>query len=173
MTKPMTNLKQILIGKPLKNTALKDEKYNVLWGLPILSSDAISSVAYAGEAILLVLVPALAVGAFRQLTFVSMAIIGLLLILTFSYRQTIASYPNGGGSYIVASDNLGKIPGVLAGSALAIDYVLTVAVSIASGTDAIISAVPVLLNHRVLVSLLILAIVFIGNLRGLRESSRL
>lgn len=86
---------------------------------------------------------------------VSVAIIGLLMLLTFSYRQTIESYPNGGGAYIVAKENLGIIPGVLAGAALSVDYILTVAVSISAGTSAIISAFPHLESHRVIICLLI------------------
>lgn len=167
----MSWFKRFLIGKPLENTALQHEKYSVFWGLPILSSDAISSVAYATEEILLVLVPAIGLLAYHQLTYVSGAIIMLLLILTFSYRQTIHNYPNGGGAYIVASDNLGVYAGVLAGSSLAIDYVLTVAVSISAGVAAITSAFPLLFEFRVEICLAILILLYIGNLRGIRESS--
>ena len=115
----MSWLKRFLIGKPLENEALKDEKYSVFWGLPILSSDAISSVAYATEEILIVLVPAVGILAFKPLIGIAWAIVGLLAILTFSYRQTILAYPNGGGAYIIASDNLGPYAGVAAGAALA------------------------------------------------------
>jgi amino acid transporter len=167
----MGSLKKILIGRPLKSQALEQEKYNVFWGLPILSSDAISSVAYATEEILLVLVPVIGLLAYRELTWISGAIILLLAILTFSYRQTIQSYPNGGGAYIVASDNLGTYAGVAAGSSLAIDYILTAAVSISAGTAAITSAFPALFHYRVEICLVILALLYIGNLRGLRESA--
>ena len=166
-------LKRVVIGRPLENEALKHEKYTVFWGLPILSSDAISSVAYATEEILLVLVPAIGLLSYHYLTFVSGAIILLLAILTFSYRQTIQSYPCGGGAYIVASDNLGIYAGVAAGSALAIDYILTVAVSISSGVFNIASAFPFLLKHQVEVALVVLLLIFIGNLRGIRESAKL
>ena len=169
----MNWLKRFLIGKPLDNEALKNEKYSVFWGLPILSSDAISSVAYATEEILIVLVPAVGLLAFGPLIGISWAIIGLLAILTFSYRQTIQAYPCGGGAYIVASDNLGPYAGVAAGSALAIDYILTVAVSISSGVFNIASAFPFLLKHQVATALIILFIIFIGNLRGIRESAKL
>ncbi len=169
----MSWLKRILIGKPLENEALKDEKYSVFWGLPILASDPISSVAYATEEILLVLVPAIGVLAFHPLTWISGAIILLLAILTFSYRQTIRAYPNGGGAYVVASDNLGKYAGVAAGSALAFDYILTVAVSIAAGTAAITALFPPLYHHRVAICLVLLVLLFIGNLRGIRESSKI
>jgi amino acid transporter len=168
-----SSIKRFLIGRPLKNESIGDQKYSVIWGLPILASDAISSIAYASEEILLVLVPAVGILAFAQLTYISAAIIGLLLILTFSYRQTIQTYPNGGGAYIVASDNLGVIPGITAGASLAVDYILTVAVSISSGTAAITSAFPKLLPFTVPICLLILALIMIGNLRGIKESSRM
>ncbi|HBE79539.1 MAG TPA: amino acid permease [Firmicutes bacterium] len=169
----MNWLKRFLIGKPLENEALKHEKYSVFWGLPILASDPISSVAYATEEILLVLVPAIGVLAFHPLTWISGAIVMLLAILTFSYRQTIKAYPSGGGAYIVASDNLGQYAGVIAGSALALDYILTVAVSIAAGTAAITALFPALFQHRVAICLVILVFLFIGNLRGIRESAKI
>ncbi|HEX7714646.1 MAG TPA: APC family permease [Bacillota bacterium] len=169
----MSWLKRLLIGKPLENEALSSEKYSIFWGLPILSSDAISSVAYATEEILIVLVPAVGILAFAPLTGISWAIIGLLAILTFSYRQTIQAYPNGGGAYIVASENLGPYAGVAAGAALAIDYTLTVAVSISSGVFNIASAFPFLLKYQVLVALIILGLIFIGNMRGIRESAKI
>ena len=166
-------LKRLLIGKPLENEALTEEKYSVFWGLPILASDSISSVAYATEEILLVLVPAVGALAFHPLIGISGAIVMLLAILTFSYRQTIHAYPSGGGAYIVASDNLGKYAGVIAGSALALDYILTVAVSIAAGTAAITSVFPALFHHRVMICLIILGLLFLGNLRGIRESAKI
>ncbi len=168
-----TRIKALFIGKPLENEAIGVQKYNVLFGLPILASDSISSVAYASEEILIVLIPAIGALAYRELGFISGAIILLLLILTFSYRQTIQAYPNGGGSYIVASDNLGKVAGVTAGASLAVDYILTVAVSISSGTAAITSAFPGLFPYRVVICVGILALIMLGNLRGIRESSRL
>lgn len=166
-------LQRILIGKPLDSETIDEQKYTVLSGIPILSSDAISSVAYAVEEILLVLVPAIGILAYGKLTFISLAIIGLLVLLTFSYRQTIDHYPNGGGAYIVAKDNLGAIPGVTAGSALLVDYVLTVAVSISSGTAAITSAFPELFRYRVEICLILILLLMLGNLRGVRESSQL
>lgn len=169
----MSWIKRFLIGKPLENEALSSEKYSVFWGLPILSSDAISSVAYATEEILVVLVPVVGILAFKPLAEISWAIIGLLAILTFSYRQTIEAYPNGGGAYIVASENLGPYAGVAAGAALAIDYTLTVAVSISSGVFNIASAFPFLLNYQVLAALVILGILFLGNMRGIRESAKI
>jgi amino acid transporter len=166
-------LREILIGKTLKTEELEGEKLNVLWGLPILSSDAISSVAYAGEEILIVLIGVIGFMAYKYMFYASLCIVVLLFILVFSYRQTIDSYPNGGGSYIVAKDNLGTIPGLTAGASLTVDYVLTVAVSICAGTAAITSAMPSLLEHKVSIALAMLLIITIGNLRGVKESSKL
>lgn len=167
------NLKRLLIGKPLKNEDIDDQKYGVLFGLPILASDSISSVAYATEEILLVLVPAIGILAYGRMGFIAAAIIGLLVILTFSYRQTISCYPNGGGAFNVATDNLGKTAGITAGAALAVDYVLTVSVSISSGTAAITSAFPQLLPFTIPICLCILLVIMVGNLRGLKESSQI
>lgn len=169
----LKNLKRLIIGSPLKNEAENSEKLGVLWGLPILSSDAISSVAYAGQEVLLVLIPAIGLLAYRQMTYISSAIVILLFILVLSYRQTIDSYPNGGGAYIVAKDNLGVIAGVIAGASLTIGYILTVAVSISSGVQQITSAFIVLKPYTVLICVLIVLLLTIGNLRGVRESSRL
>lgn len=168
-----SKLKKMLIGKPLKNEELTGEKFNVLWGLPILSSDAISSVAYAGEEILWVLIPVIGALAYKQMFYIALSIVALLIILVFSYRQTIDSYPNGGGSYIVAKDNLGDNWGLTAGASLLIDYILTVAVSVCAGTAAITSAIPSLMQYSVLISVAIVAFMTIGNLRGMKESSRI
>ncbi|MCX7749592.1 MAG: APC family permease [Clostridia bacterium] len=166
-------MKRLLIGRPLKNEALQGEKFGVLWGLPILSSDAISSVAYAGQEILLVLFPVIGMASFKQLSYISIAIIALLIILTLSYRQTIDKYPNGGGAFIVAKENIGVIAGVIAGSALSIGYILTVAVSIAAGVDQITSAFSQLEPYRVLLCLIIITLMTIGNLRGIKESAKI
>ncbi|NMM61247.1 APC family permease [Clostridium sp. P21] len=166
-------LGKFLIGKTLKTDELKNEKFNVFWGLPILSSDAISSVAYAGEAILLILISTMGAASYKYMFYATLCIVILMFILVFSYRQTIDSYPDGGGSYIVAKDNLGTIPGLVAGAALSIDYVLTVAVSTCAGTAAITSAVPSLIQHKVLITIALIIIMTIGNLRGIRESSRI
>ncbi len=167
------SLKRYLIGKPLKNEQLSGERFGVLWGLPILSSDAISSVAYAGQEILIVLLPAVGMLAFRQLTFISAAIIALLAILMLSYRQTIDAYPNGGGAFVVAKENIGLIAGVTAGSALSIGYVMTVAVSIASGVDQIVSAFEPLRPLKVQLTVLVILLMALGNLRGLKESAKI
>lgn len=166
-------LKRLLIGSPLKNEAMDEEKYGILWGLPILASDAISSVAYAGQEILIVLLPAIGVLAYGQLTLLSSAIIGLLILLTLSYRQTIENYPNGGGAYIVAKDNLGILAGVTAGAALSVDYILTVAVSVSSGVEQVTSAFAPLRPYTVPISVFMVLLLMVGNLRGIRESSRI
>jgi amino acid transporter len=166
-------IQSLFIGKALKTTELEAEKFSVLWGLPILSSDAISSVAYASEEILMVLIPILGIAAYKPMLYIALAITVLLLILVFSYRQTIDQYPNGGGSYIVASENIGKIPGLVAASSLTIDYMLTIAVSTCAGTAAITSAFPSLLPHKVLITILLIALLTIGNLRGMGDSSKL
>ncbi len=167
----MHKLKNILLGRSLKSTEETSEKFNILWGLPILSSDAISSVSYACEEILMVLIPLLGIAAYKPLLGSALAIITLLFILVFSYRQTIDNYPNGGGSYSVASDNLGRIPGLIAAASLSIDYVLTVAVSASSGVAAITSAFPALIPYKVGLALVIILFLTLGNLRGIRESS--
>lgn len=166
-------LKSLLIGKALKTEELSHEKFNVIWGLPVLSSDAISSVAYAGEEILWVLVPILGAAAYKNMFYAALAIVLLLFILVFSYRQTINSYPNGGGSYIVSKDNLGTIPSLVAASALTIDYILTVAVSTSAGASAITSAFPKLLPYKIGITLIFIAILTVGNLRGIKDSSKL
>ncbi|MEY7999055.1 APC family permease [Clostridium sp. Mt-5] len=168
----VSKLGRLLIGKSLKTNELKSEKFNVFWGLPVLSSDAISSVAYAGEEILWVLIPVLGVMSYKYMFYSALCIVFLMILVTLSYRQTIDAYPQGGGSYIVAKDNLGTIPGLVAGASLTIGYVLTVAVSTSAGTAAIISAIPALLSYRVVITLLFIFIITIGNLRGLRESSK-
>lgn len=166
-------IKRLFIGKILRTDQLSHEKFNVFWGMPILSSDTISSVAYASEEILYVLLPVIGLMAYQQMFYVAMAIILLLCMLVFSYRQTIDNYPCGGGSYIVAMDNLGVLPGLTAAATLSIDYILTVAVSTSAGTAAITSAFPSLLEHKVAITLLLILILTIGNLRGIHDSSRL
>ena len=164
-------IKTFLVGNALKDTDLSTEKFSVKWGLPIYSSDAISSVAYAGEEMLIVLVPALFMGAYKYYILCIAAILFLLVILAISYSQTIDAYPNGGGAYGVATENLGKIPGLIAGAALIIGYILTVAASSAAATAAIYSAFPVLQPYRVFIALGIIALLTWGNLRGMRESA--
>lgn len=162
-----------ILGERLVNTQLGEEKYNVFWGMPILASDAISSVAYAVDEMLIMLVPVIGAASYIWMPRITAAIILLLFILVFSYRQTVAAYPNGGGAYIVASDNLGRLPGLIAGASLAVDYILTVSVSICAGAAAITSAFPALYHDRVLISLVLVVLMVVGNLRGVKESSRI
>ena len=159
------------LGRRLEDTELSEEKFNVLWGIPIFASDAISSVSYAGEEILLVLIPVLAMASFRYFLPIVAAIICLLAILVFCYRQTIEAYPEGGGAYIVASDNLGEKIGLIAGGSLIMDYILTVAVSSCAGAAAITSAFPSMLPYKALLAFLIICLLTWGNLRGIRDSS--
>ncbi len=165
-----SKLKRILIGRPMKSTEIEGEKLSKLKALAVLSSDALSSVAYGTEQILIVLMAA----GFSALWYsipISFAVLGLLLILILSYRQTIFSYPTGGGAYIVAMDNLGRSTGLLAGGSLLVDYILTVAVSSSAGTDAITSAFPMLHDQRVLIALLMITLLTMMNLRGVTESA--
>lgn len=165
--------KKFIMGKRLSSSAIKDEKFSILFGLAILASDAVSSVAYAVEAILLVLIPALGAGAYGVLLGISGGIIGLLVLLVISYRQTINAYPGGGGAYTVASENLGILPGLFAGASLSVDYILTAAISTTAGTDAITSAFPIFYPFRIAVSLGFLLLITVVNLRGLKESSKI
>lgn len=168
-----SNAKRMLLGEKLPTDKLADEKFNVFWGLPLLASDAISSVAYAVDEILWVLVPAIGVASFLWSPKVALSIIGLLVVLTISYRQIVSAYPNGGGAYIVAKENLRTEYGLIVGASLSVDYILTVAVSISAGTAAVTSAFPFLFTHRVSIALFFIALITIGNLRGVKESSKL
>lgn len=163
-------MKRLLIGRPMKNSELEGEKLSKLKALAVLSSDALSSVAYGTEQILIVLMAVGAAAAWYSIP-ISLAVLGLLVILIFSYRQTIYSYPSGGGAYIVAKDNIGLSSGLLAGGSLLVDYILTVAVSSSAGTDAITSAFPVLHDYRVLIALTMILLLTILNLRGITESA--
>src|SRR2546426_1054329 len=165
-----TALKRALIGPPLATTQLLHERISKLKGLAVFSSDALSSTAYATEEILIVLVMAGAAAVGLALP-VAIAISAVLAIVAFSYYQTIHAYPSGGGAYIVAHDNLGVWPGLVAAAALLIDYVLTVSVSVAAGIAAVTSAVPTLFHMRVSLALLAIALVAMINLRGVRESA--
>ncbi|HSD12341.1 MAG TPA: APC family permease [Patescibacteria group bacterium] len=165
-------LKRILVGRPLKSAQSEIERLTKKAALAIFSSDALSSVAYATEEILLVLVAAGTYGLRYSLP-VASAIVVLLVIVVASYRQTIRAYPSGGGAYIVAKDNLGHIPGLVAGASLLVDYILTVAVSISAGVAAVTSAFPSLYPERVTIAIAFLGLITIGNLRGVRESAKL
>ncbi|MFR5264383.1 APC family permease [Clostridium sp.] len=165
------NISNLLLGKSLKNDDVKESKLNVLWGLPILASDAISSVAYAGSAILLVLLPVAGLYSYKYMLYVSVMILFLMFLLIFSYKQVIDCYPEGGGAYIVAKDNLGPKASLTAAAALMVDYILTVAVSGTAGTEAITSAIPQLLPYKVLITVILIVLLTIGNLRGIKEAS--
>lgn len=166
-----TWLRRLLFGSPLPTWRAVHERLPKVLALPILASDAISSVAYASEEILLILVLAsVAVLHSPLVVCISAAIVALLAIVVTSYRQTIHAYPAGGGAYVVAKENLGDRAGLTAGAALTIDYVLTVAVSIASGVAAVISAWPFLAPYRVELCVGFIAFIALGNLRGARES---
>lgn len=162
----------ILLGEPLANEQSSSEKYNVPFGLAIMASDAISSVAYAAQEILFVLI-VLGAAAYQWLTWTSFMIIGLLVILTISYIQIIKAYPQGGGAYKVAKENLGTRSGLSAGAGLIISYILTVAVSASAGADAIISAFSSLSEYRVIFVVIIIIVLTILNLRGISESSKI
>jgi amino acid transporter len=159
----------ILLGKPLATSDERAEEIGASAGIPIFGLDALSSAAYGPEAALTLLIPLGAAGV-AYIVPVSLSIIVLLTIVYFSYRQTIAAYPGGGGSYTVASENLGTFPGLLAAAALLIDYTLVVAVGISAGVGALVSAVPSLQSHTVGMSLGIVVIITLVNLRGVREA---
>lgn len=169
-----TSLKRLLVGSPKPTDLMAHERLSKKTALAVFSSDALSSVAYSTEAILLVLLAAgsVAIGYLVPIVF---GIVALLAILTLSYRQTINAYPSGGGAYIVAKDNLGTMPGLVAGASLLVDYILTVAVSVSAGVAAITSAAQgsrfaSLEGHRVVIGLALVAFIAIINLRGVREA---
>jgi len=159
----------IVLGKALATWDERAEQIGVSAGIPIFGLDALSSAAYGPEAALTLLLPLGAAGV-AYIVPVSASIIVLLAIVYLSYRQTIAAYPGGGGSYTVATENLGTYPGLLAAAALMIDYILVVAVGISAGVGALVSAVPSLQPHTLLMCLAILLLIMIVNLRGLREA---
>ncbi|MEQ6043084.1 APC family permease [Staphylococcus saccharolyticus] len=162
--------KRLLIGRPKKNRDLKDEKITKFKGLAILSSDALSSVAYGPEQILITLSVIGAVASWYTLP-IAGAVLILLTALIMSYRQIIYAYPKGGGAYMVSKTNLGEKWGLLAGGSLLVDYILTVAVSISSGADAFVAAFPNLYHFKVLIACLLVLFILIMNLRGLTESA--
>jgi amino acid transporter len=162
-------VKRVLIGEPLANQEAQRERLTKVKALAVLSSDALSSSAYATEQILLVLAAGGAV-ALTYTPWVAAGIVALLIVVGVSYRQTIKAYPQGGGTYIVSKDNLGLWPSLVAGASLLIGYVLTVAVSVAAGVAAITSAFPMLLPYAVPIALAFVAVITIVNLRGVRES---
>ena len=166
---PLQFLKRVVVGRALASHKLEHQLLPKFLALPVFSSDPLSSVAYATEEMMLVL--ALAGAAALAFKIPIAVAIGLLLIIVVtSYRQTVKAYPRGGGSYIVAKENLGTIPGLVAAAAILTDYVLTVAVSITAGTIAITSAAPSLAQHRVIMAMGLVLFVTLANLRGVREA---
>jgi amino acid transporter len=163
------NILDLVVGKPIRTSDERAEQIGPTQGIPIFGLDALSSAAYGPEAALSLLIPLGLLGV-RYIVPVSAAIITLLVIVYFSYRQTIAAYPSGGGSYTVARFNLGAPAGLLAAAALLADYILTAAVGISAGVGALISAVPSLLPHTVSLCVGILIVITILNLRGVREA---
>src|SRR6476469_6888347 len=166
------SLKRFLVGKPIPSHLAHHERLSRVTGLAVLSSDALSSVAYATDFILATLLAA-GLGAFVYAIPISLVIATLLAIVAFSYRQTIHAYPTGGGAYIVAKENIGDNAGLIAAASLLVDYTLTVAVSISAGVLAITSAFPQLDPYRVEMCLAFLTILMRANLRGIRESGRI
>lgn len=163
-------IKRFLIGRPLKSTELGEQKLNKKKALAILSSDALSSVAYGPEQILLVLFTISTVAFWYSIP-IAIGVLILLSALILSYRQIIFAYPHGGGAYVVSKENLGVNPGLIAGGSLLVDYILTVAVSVSAGTDAITSAFPSLHSYNVLIACILVIFLTILNLRGITESA--
>lgn len=168
----MDYLKRLLVGRPLKSSENDDQNLSRFAALAMLSSDALSSVAYGTEQIVVVLVTLSAAAIWYSLP-IAFVVLILLASLILSYRQIIHAYPHGGGAYVVSSENLGKNAGLIAGGSLLVDYMLTVAVSVSAGAEAIASAIPALYHHRVLISVIIVLLLMLMNLRGLRESAGL
>lgn len=164
------NLSNLIFGRPLETTAEQDHRIGVSAGIPIFGLDGLTSAAYGPEQTMSLLIPIGLVGMQHYLLPIFSAILVLLVTLYFSYRQTITAYPNGGGSYTVATENLGDMAGLFAAAALMIDYILTAAVGVSAGVTALVSALPVLHPHQLGLCLLILGIIVVVNLRGVKES---
>ncbi|HEY3082849.1 MAG TPA: APC family permease, partial [Chloroflexota bacterium] len=167
----LSGVKRFLLGRPLTTAEERGERLGRFTGLSILASDNISSSAYATEEIMRVLVLA-GVAALALTLPITLGICAVLAIVVLSYREVIRAYPGGGGSYVVAKDNLGPVAGLTAAAALLTDYVLTVSVSVAAGIAAITSALPGLADSRVAIMVAVVALVMVVNLRGVRESGR-
>jgi amino acid transporter len=168
----MALMKRWLVGPPMPLAQARHERLSKPVGLAVFASDPLSSVAYATEEILLVLILSGAAALAYSLP-IGVAISVLIAIVITSYRQTIRAYPKGGGAYIVSKEYLGVLPGLVAGGSLLIDYILTVAVSVAAGVAAITSAIPALYPYRVVLGIAAIVIIALGNLRGIRESGKL
>ena len=165
-------VKRLLVGRPIPSSLAHHERLTKATGLAVLSSDPLSSVAYATEEILRVLM----IGGLAAMSLapsIALMIAALLIVVVLSYRQTVHAYPQGGGAYRVSRENIGELAGLSAAAALLIDYTLTVAVSVAAGVAAITSAFPGLHISRVTMGLVFVLILALGNLRGIRESGRM
>jgi len=163
------SLSDVILGRPLASQEVEKEELTVVTGVPVLGLDALASTAYGPEAALMVLL-ALGAGGLQYLPWITVLIVAKLVTLYLSYRQTQAAYPNGGGAYLVAKDNLGLRAGLWAGVALLLDYLLNVAVAISAGVGAVVSAIPALYPHTLSLCLIVLFTLLIVNLRGVRES---
>lgn len=165
-------VKRALLGPPLVSDELHGQRLGKPTALAVLSSDVMSSSAYASEEMLRILVPIAGLAAFSIVTPMTAAILAVLAVVTICYRDVVRSYPKAGGSYVVSRDNFGPNLAQIAGAALLISYTITVAVSVAAGADAIISAAPGLGSYAVPMSIAFVAILAFGNLRGIREAGR-
>src|SRR5579864_5985931 len=166
-------IKTRLLGPPLHTEQLAHERLGIPTALAVFSSDCISSSAYATEQILTHLIPVIGLLAFSLVVPITVALLVVLFFLILSYRETIKAYPTAGGAYMVTRDNFGLLPAQVAGVSLLTDYVLTVAVSVAAGTDALTSAISVLAPYHVIIALAFIGLLMFGNLRGVRESGKL
>src|SRR5438105_2585048 len=171
----LARIKAKVVGKPLATERLVHERLGKPTALAVFASDNLSSSAYATEEILRVLLVGGGFGAlaFARVVPITIALLAVLAVLLFSYRQTIKAYPQAGGAYLVTRDNFGLLPAQVAGVALLTDYILTVSVSVAAGTQALTSLQPSLFPYRVLISVVFIVIITMGNLRGVRESGKL
>src|SRR5215216_5651771 len=167
--KPSRNLSHFLIGRPLQTADAVYETIVKAVGLAVFASDALSSTAYATQEILVILAAAGTI-AFGYVFPISIIIVGLLTIVVISYEQIIHAYPNGGGAYVVAQDNLGNFPALTAAAALLTDYILTVSVSVSSGVAQMVSAYPDLFEYRIPIAVSCVAFIMLINLRGVREA---
>ena len=163
------SLVDVILGKPLASSEEEKEELTVVTGVPVLGLDALASTGYGPEAALIILLP-VGIAGLRYYPIIMIAIVVKLFILYLSYQQTAAAYPNGGGAYVVAKDNLGIHPALWAAASLLLDYLLNVAVGIAAGVGAVVSAVPALHPHVLTLCLFVLLTLTVINLRGVRES---
>src|SRR3954462_3044976 len=166
-------MKSKLLGPALPTEDLEHERLGKPTALAVFASDNLSSSAYATEEILRVLVPVVGVAAFALVVPITIGMLVVLFFLILSYRETIKAYPTAGGAYMVTRDNFGLLPAQVAGVALLTDYVLTVSVSVAAGTDALTSAVSPLTPYHVIIAVGFIGVIAYGNLRGVKESGRL